>query len=78
MSRLTLKACFLTSVDFFEIAFFEKKVSENTSECQPGWVNIMGPDLGPNVLQTIAVDDTNGQKVKAIAGYFGTNRLEKQ
>ena len=57
----------LSSADiFFKISllllfFFLFFFSEISEECQAVWIQIMavGPDLGPNRLQRLSVDDTS-------------------
>ena len=45
---------------FFQNYFFQKNLSGISSECQTVWIQIkiVGPDLGPNCLQSLSADDT--------------------
>ena len=63
---------FLVSADFVQNHFFfEKKKNRNTirvtvkqfgSRLSPTF----GPDLGPNCLQSLSIDDTSGQRVEVL------------
>ena len=52
---------FLSSADFFQDKFFQKKPFRKPLECQAVWIQIrskylVGPDLGPKCLQFTGTD----------------------
>ena len=77
-------SCFLSSADFFSKSTFSKiffritiRVSNSLDPDQAR--HIVGPDLGPNCLQRLSVDDTSRQRIKGeikrkhhyLAAYLG-------
>ena len=58
---------------FFQFHFYEKIISEISSECQTVWIQnrlFVGPDLGPNCLQRLSSDDTSRQRVNIHTGLY--------
>ena len=64
---------------FYLIQHFQNYLSGITSECQSVWIqsarHVVGPDLGPNCLQTMSADDTRRQKVNVGAHMDESSKL---
>ena len=65
----------LSSACFSSISTFSIKKSRIPLECQTVWIQIRpdGPDLGPNCLQMLSVDDTS-RSLKAMLYLFAKKR----